>query len=113
MNFDIFDIPNNLQIDKQIRQYKFDRYKKCVYFLLENGIYRKCYSDSDSINKNILQQILFSRNIKGFQLESAHDFMYIFNKHQIIVIKLSMGVRKTIYKTNRIIYSINIFPQFG
>ncbi|KII68896.1 hypothetical protein RF11_03802 [Thelohanellus kitauei] len=41
---------SEFQLHEKIYSFKFDKFKKCVYFLVKEGIMRKCYGSKIELN---------------------------------------------------------------
>lgn len=107
------NIPQILQNRQKIISYFFDRYNKCLYYLLVNGLFRKCYNSVESLGSADLEIIIPGKELKGFTFDAEHDYLYYFTKSNIHILNMINGVQKTFYTTNRTIISLAVFSNAG
>lgn len=108
-----FSLPVELQIDRKIIDYQIDRYKKCVYYLVEIGILRKCFG-GDHFWPNFEEEfILYKTKIKGMFLDVMANYLYYFKFGAVFVLNLDNRREKTICLSKYIIEKMAIFPKFG
>lgn len=112
-NFKITKFPNFLQGENKIISYKFDRSARCLYKLITTGIVRKCYGAKYLISNPDEEIIVPNVHILGFILEIAYQYLFYFTKNEIHILNLQNRIRKTLYKTEKIINHINVNYESG
>ncbi|KII65282.1 hypothetical protein RF11_02702 [Thelohanellus kitauei] len=89
---------SDLQLNEPILNFKFDKFNKCVYYHVKNGIIRKCYGNKRELSKPPFL-IIKDITIMGMDLDPLNHYLFYFNKHGIIVVNLGSLIRTTIYQT--------------
>lgn len=108
-----YNLPYLFNIKEKIIKYKFDQFNKCFYYLVYNGIYRKCYFNNRTIIENKIEKIYYGDDIQDFYIDIYMDYLYIILRNAISIINLKIKVETTIYSSQNFIYGADIFPQSG
>lgn len=106
-------LPNYLQIKEKIFSYKFDRYHKCLYYLLKIGIFKKCYGDEDWVRNSRSDHLVHGLNIRGISIDVPHDYLYYHTSYKIKIMNLHTNIQKIFYETDKIITKIIVFGNEG
>ncbi|KII68910.1 hypothetical protein RF11_03818 [Thelohanellus kitauei] len=103
---------SEFQLDEKIVNFKFDKFKKCMYLLVKEGIMRKCYGSTKELNRSHIL-IIQDHKIKGMDLDPSNHYLYYHDKHKITVTNLKTLVKCTIYSTSDSIYfmKVDMFEQ--
>ncbi|KII71471.1 Low-density lipoprotein receptor-related protein [Thelohanellus kitauei] len=93
---------SDLQLDERILDFKFDKFRKCIYYHVKNGIIRKCYGNKREIAKPHIF-IIRDITIMGIDLDYMNHYLFYFTKHEIMAVNLKTFVKTIIHKTQNFI----------
>lgn len=111
MDLKIIKLPEELQIDRNIIDYAIDRYKQCVYYLLDDGIYKKCHGNIDAFNYDRFQRIIRSTRIKGIAIDIIHDCLYYHTSEQVYIVNLRTNVKMSFFVSSKTILKMWLFSK--
>ncbi|KII65737.1 hypothetical protein RF11_04369 [Thelohanellus kitauei] len=92
----------DLQLDDKILDFKFDKFRKCVYYHVKNGIFRKCYGNKEQIAKPPIL-LIEDITIMGIEFDYMNHDLFYFSKHEIKALNLKSLVKTTVYITKNFI----------
>ncbi|KII74144.1 hypothetical protein RF11_01796 [Thelohanellus kitauei] len=98
---------SEFQLHEKIYSFKSDKFKKCMYLLVREGIMRKCYGSKIELNRSRIL-IIQDHKIKGMDLDPSNHYLYYYDKHQITVTDLKTLVKSTIYSTPDSMYFMKV-----
>ncbi|KII64035.1 hypothetical protein RF11_14662 [Thelohanellus kitauei] len=99
----IHELPPELQGNGSIYDVEIDKFEKCIYIQVKNGIMRKCYSIRKEI-KAKYDLIIRDSNIQGMEIDLRTNHLYYYDKNSITLLHTRFFTKLTLYQTENWIY---------
>lgn len=104
-------LPKEFQLDKNILDYAIDRYRQCIYYLLEDGIYKGCHGHKDGYTYDKVRRIVRSTRVKGVAFDHVNDYLFYYNSKRIYVLNPRTNVRVSFYLTAKTILKMHFIQK--